>query len=132
MSLIIISSIALQLTAALLALRLIPETGHRISWSLISLSLAGMVYRRIHTLMLAIDGTAQPDMAFELIGLGVSAIVLVGIILIRPIFRQLREANEQLVVSEKRFRTVADFTHDWEYWRGQDGSFCTCPPHASA
>jgi len=128
MSLIIISSIALQLTAALLALRLIPETGHRISWSLISLSLAGMVYRRIHTLMLAIDGTAQPDMAFELIGLGVSAIVLVGIILIRPIFRQLREANEQLVVSEKRFRTVADFTHDWEYWRGQDGSFLYMSP----
>jgi PAS domain S-box-containing protein len=32
-------------------------------------------------------------------------------------------AEESLRKSEVLFRTVADFTYDWEYWRGPDGRF---------
>ncbi len=35
---------------------------------------------------------------------------------------ELKEMEESLRLSEERFRTVADFTHDWEYWMGYDGS----------
>ncbi|UCG61006.1 MAG: PAS domain S-box protein [Candidatus Zixiibacteriota bacterium] len=31
-------------------------------------------------------------------------------------------AAEKLAASEQRFRTMADFTYDWEYWLGADGS----------
>lgn len=34
-----------------------------------------------------------------------------------------KEAEEALRASEERLRTVADYTFDWEYWRGQDGKF---------
>ena len=38
------------------------------------------------------------------------------------------EAIEQLRRSEERFRTIADFTHDWEYWIGPDGRFIWVSP----
>ncbi len=34
-----------------------------------------------------------------------------------------REMNRELIESEKRYRTVADFASNWEYWRAPDGSF---------
>ncbi|MBK9797001.1 MAG: PAS domain S-box protein [Holophagaceae bacterium] len=34
-----------------------------------------------------------------------------------------RMAEAALAESEQRFRTVADFTYDWEYWLGKDGRF---------
>ena len=39
-----------------------------------------------------------------------------------------REAAEALRESEERFRTVADFTHDWEYWIGPDGNYIYVSP----
>ena len=32
-----------------------------------------------------------------------------------------KRAEQALIESEERFRTVADFTHDWEYWIAPDG-----------
>ncbi len=124
----IVCSMLLQLTAAVLALRLIPETGRRWSWILLSLGLAGMVLRRAHVLILMLSTGYTPDLVYELIGLAVSLAVFMGIALIRPLFRKLKEANEKLVESELRFRTMADFTHDWEYWRGPDGNFVYMSP----
>ncbi|MFH1137879.1 MAG: PAS domain S-box protein [Pseudomonadota bacterium] len=39
-----------------------------------------------------------------------------------------KEAEEDLRRSEERFRTIADFTHDWEYWIGPDGRFLWVSP----
>lgn len=39
-----------------------------------------------------------------------------------------RRAESALRDSEARFRTVADFTYDWEYWRGPDGRFLYVSP----
>ncbi|EGB15435.1 multi-sensor signal transduction histidine kinase [Pseudodesulfovibrio mercurii] len=128
MDLIVIASIAIQLAAAGLALFLIPETGRRWSWILIAAGLIGMVHRRVHTLYMFWQGRGILDLNFELIGLLVSVIILLGIVQIRPIFRQLKAANEKLARSEERFRTVADFTYDWEYWRGPDGGFLYMSP----
>jgi len=37
-------------------------------------------------------------------------------------------AEEALRESEQRYRTVADFTHDWEYWVDADGRFLYVSP----
>lgn len=34
----------------------------------------------------------------------------------------------KLLDAEERFRTIADFTYDWEYWRGTDGNFIYVSP----
>ncbi len=39
-----------------------------------------------------------------------------------------KETEEARRKSEERFRTVADYTYDWEYWRGQDSEFCYISP----
>ncbi len=38
------------------------------------------------------------------------------------------ERARELYLSEERLRTVADFTHDWEYWRAPDGSLAWVSP----
>ncbi len=39
-----------------------------------------------------------------------------------------RMMEEALRVSEEKYRTVADFTHDWEFWIGADDSILYCSP----
>ncbi len=34
-----------------------------------------------------------------------------------------KQAEKALRESEERFRTIANFAHDWEYWLGPDGNF---------
>jgi len=128
MYLINIASILLQLAAAVFCLRLIPQTDRRWPWVLILIGLAGMVLRRVHVLILMSLGMHEPSLVFELLGLVVSATMFLGIAQIWPVFRRLKESKEKLAESEERFRTVADFTHDWEYWRGPDGAFLYISP----
>ncbi len=70
MLLIIGLSVLIQTATIVLALRLIKMTGGRLSWILISASIAGMEARRCITLFTAISGvTAGYSLAFELVGL---------------------------------------------------------------
>ncbi len=39
-----------------------------------------------------------------------------------------RKAEDTLRAQEERFRIVADFTYDWEYWRAPDGKFVYISP----
>jgi PAS domain S-box-containing protein len=39
-----------------------------------------------------------------------------------------QQAEQILRASEQRFRTVADFTHDWEYWIGPDRTYLYVSP----
>ena len=39
-----------------------------------------------------------------------------------------KQAEEALRESEERFRTMADFTYDWEFWRGPDGKYIYVSP----
>ena len=47
-------------------------------------------------------------------------------------FTKPPEGERELADSETRYRTVADYTYDWEYWSAPDGSSCTSPLPASA
>jgi two-component system, cell cycle sensor histidine kinase and response regulator CckA len=39
-----------------------------------------------------------------------------------------KQSEEHLRQSEEKYRTVADYIHDWEYWRGPDGSLVYVSP----
>jgi len=39
-----------------------------------------------------------------------------------------RQTEQELAKAELRYRTVADFTYDWEYWKHPDGRLLYCSP----
>jgi hypothetical protein len=90
-------SVMLQLATIALALRLIKVTGGRLSWILISVSIVGMEVRRCITLFHVISGdlTRSPGLSFELVGLVTSALMLIGIAGISPLFTTIKQAEEK-------------------------------------
>ena len=42
--------------------------------------------------------------------------------------RTRRKAEVHVTEAEQRYRTVADFNHDWEYWKRPDGSYAYVSP----
>ncbi|GAJ01659.1 unnamed protein product, partial [marine sediment metagenome] len=48
---------------------------------------------------------------------------VLGYIGIQRDITEQKRVEEALQESEERYRTVADFTYDWEYWLGPDGDF---------
>ncbi len=59
------------------------------------------------------------------IGAGVGVMALEGLLVAGLVLqlRRRRRVERALAGAETRYRTVADFTHDWEFWRRTDGSF---------
>ncbi len=123
-------SILLQFAAAFMAFRLIPLTGRRLAWSLISAALMFMALRRCIPVirMLSGDTMIRPDLDAELMALGISLLMVIGISKIAPIFTERKQAEEALQESEDRYRKVADFTYAWEYWRTPDGKYVYVSP----
>jgi two-component system cell cycle sensor histidine kinase/response regulator CckA len=102
-------SIVLQFLTAFLALRLIPVTGGRKAWVLISGAFILMALRRILSLMQpesAALATSTSATAEELVALVTSALLLVGIAWIAPLFRSIKATNEALAQSETKYREL--------------------------
>jgi hypothetical protein len=64
------------------------------------------------------------------VGLLLGQGLLIGALLVERRSRQ--RAQTGLVEAERRYRTVADFTTDWEYWTRPDGSFAYISPSCLA
>ena len=63
--------------------------------------------------------------------LGGLAVLLAQALLIGALLLERRGrlgAEAEIREAERRYRTVADFTHGWEYWRRPDGSFAYVSP----
>lgn len=95
---ILFFSIAFQLAAAILALRLIRITGRRTGWLLIALAVSLMTVRRIESLIMVLNGTTvfAGDFLFEIVGMILSLLMLAGIWKISPIFQELADSREEL------------------------------------
>jgi PAS domain S-box-containing protein len=100
-------AIALQIIAAVIAIRLIRVTGRQAAWILVSIALVLMALRRAIPLARAFLGGAysSPDPLNEFIGLLLSGFMVAGIGLIRPIFERIFRSERELEESERRFRS---------------------------
>ena len=123
-------SIVLQLVAAFLALRLIALTGKRLAWILIAAAVLFMAIRRLITLYQILAGfPTQPfDLLEESATLLISALMLVGIAWIKPVFADMRASEQALEESEERFRSIFDNTPVGLYRTTPDGQIVLVNP----
>lgn len=100
-------AIVLQITAAVLAFRLIRVTGRLSAWILVSIALVLMAVRRIIPFIRALLGndSSSIDPLNEFIGLVLSGFMVVGIAMIGPIFKKIFQSERELKESEQRFRS---------------------------
>ena len=93
--LVLAISILLQITAAVLALRLIKITGRNISWILVAVAISLMAIRRSVTLFHMFAGEGVPaDLTAETVALLTSALMLAGIAFIAPLFLSIKRSEE--------------------------------------
>ncbi len=103
-------SVILQFLAALLALALIPLTRRRLAWMLIATALVFMACRRIISLWQPELPGLFPTSAHtaEWVALATSALMLIGIAWIAPMFRSIQRTNLALARSEAKYRELVE------------------------
>ncbi len=108
------ASIALQFTAAVIALRLIRVTGWRVAWSLIATALLLMAARRSITFYGLVSGDVaqQPDLAAESVALIISALMVAGVAMMGPLLRKGPRSEQALRESDARLRGIMNNTAD--------------------
>ncbi|MHC1741474.1 MAG: PAS domain S-box protein [Syntrophobacteraceae bacterium] len=145
MLLLLSVSIGVQLTATVLALRLIPVSRERGAWVLVSASLGLMTLGQCLTLFLVAWGrpSLADDWITEGVALAASALMLAGIARISPLLQALdasvrvlkeseerKRAEEQLRASERRYRTLVENIGGTVYIADGNGRFTFVTPQA--
>lgn len=132
---ILLSSIC-QFLAAFMAIRLIRVSGAPVAWGLLCGGFLMQGIRRVSAFVENLHGLTQGDVTVESLGLLVSLLMTCGVWMIGPFFARTQQANQalidkqdelakihqKLIESQTRYRILADFAYDWEYWLAPDKS----------
>jgi PAS domain-containing protein len=118
---VVVLSVVIQLVAVFCAISTVRVTGKLFAGLCIASALSLMAVRRLIGLSDVVAQPTESHLAFELVGLAISAFMLAGILAIRRGFMQARALEQSLREREQNYRTVADHTVDWECWRAVDG-----------
>ena len=110
---IVFISLVLQCAAVYYSFRLITLTGHTRAWLLLSLGIATMAVRRYMTLVTILSTPAAhrvaADYYFEIMGVLGAALIVVGVIAIKPVFIMIKNAeDEQRALSESLQEALAN------------------------
>ena len=124
MTAIIIVSLAvlLQLTAAVLAIRLVWVTGLNRAWIAVALAILLMVIRRGLTLSAAwMAGPEEAlDLGYESVGLAISLLMVAGIAWIAPLFCHLEEARRTVDEQQRQLGALLHNLPGMAYRRRHD------------
>jgi PAS domain S-box-containing protein len=101
-------SIFLQITAAILALRLMRVTQAKSAWVLVAAAISLMALRRFITFfqMLFLDTPTALDLTAEVVALAISILMVLGIAGIAPVFRAMKKSEEALRLNESRLEAL--------------------------
>ena len=97
-SAIVFISLILQCAAVYYTFRLITSTGHTRAWLLLSLGIATMAARRFITFVTLLSTPETHnllDYSYEIIGIFGSAMMVIGIIAIKPVFIRIKNVEEE-------------------------------------
>ena len=106
----VLLAVLFQLSASVLALRLIKTSGRAPAWILIASALMAMALRRCISLYGIAFGTSVDNLnlGYEVIGLLISILMFAGVLLIKPIFVSIKETSARLANSERKYRDVLE------------------------
>jgi PAS domain S-box-containing protein len=115
MSVAILSiSIIIQFIAVFLCVRLVRHTGRWGAWSFVAIALALMGVRRsitlYHTIIGNVGGSA--DFTTELVALTISVLMMLGTLLIGPIFKSVTDTRASLEESEAKYKSLFENSAD--------------------
>ncbi|MFZ5453382.1 MAG: sensor domain-containing diguanylate cyclase [Thermodesulfobacteriota bacterium] len=107
---IVITSVAVQFTAAILAFRLISITGRRIAWIFIASATLLMALRRCLTYYgwLLDSPSLSADLASAIASLAISISMLLGVALIVPLFSAIDKDKKRLAQSQQEFQSLVN------------------------
>ncbi|QTA81522.1 Two component system response regulator/histidine kinase, PAS domain-containing [Desulfonema limicola] len=124
MNTILIFSIIFQIGSAYLALKLIPLTGKRSAWILISSAILFMVFRRCMSLYQTIQFNLPVndfEIVAELIALITSIFMFLGIAQIKSLFNSIKQTKDNLEQSEEKYRSLFEESKDAIYETNLEG-----------
>ncbi|HLF96322.1 MAG TPA: PAS domain S-box protein [Methylococcaceae bacterium] len=129
---ILVVSIVLQFVAAGLALRLMYVTGKRVAWVLIAMAVVLMAARRAISLFeyFAAGAAKQPDTYAELVALAISGLMVAGLALISPLFKDLKKMGEALGESESLYRSLVTAMAEGVVFQDAGGRITAANPRA--
>jgi signal transduction histidine kinase len=113
---LLIFSIFLQLIAAIVAISLTKRTRYNISWVMISIALIFLAVRRVIELVPFLYSKVYEDihMIDQWIAIITSILIAIGILLVKKIFNQIREAERIQKHAEKRILNAIIKTEERE------------------
>lgn len=101
MTVIMLTSVAFQFAAALMAMRLIRVSGVITAWMMLAFGLLFMAGRRLMILIFILMKAPVSTLSFEILGLLISILMFSGIFLIKPLFIRIIRQKEELLSSKK-------------------------------
>jgi len=96
MTFLLAVSLAVQVAAAVVAVRLTRITGRRAAWLLIATAIALMAVRRFMTLLQLVADDIELDPWPEVVALCISALMLAGIWRVAPLINAIRHAEREV------------------------------------
>ncbi len=107
-TLVLLLSIVVQTAAAAFAVRLIWLTGKRWAWGLVAAAILLMIARRCAPLTgtLGVGAPLAFDLPYEVVGLVISVLMLLGIGGMVPVFRAMRDSAQSLRESRQRLEQL--------------------------
>ncbi|MEJ5300536.1 MAG: PAS domain S-box protein [Thermodesulforhabdaceae bacterium] len=123
---IILTSICIQLTAAVMAARFFKENPAKGAWLFVCIAILLMVFRRFFGLIRITTGSGEilETVSFveESIGLGTSLLLLLGVYRLGFLFRFVQNTTQKLITSEKRYRAIFHNVSDAILIIGREGN----------
>lgn len=116
-------SILLQFSAAGLAFRLMRITQQSRAWGIIAIAISFMAIRRSITgyNVLTSDAVFTLDLYTESVALGISLLMVIGLISIAPFFSTILRSERVIQQSEKRYKTLAKVSPVGIFHTDRDG-----------
>lgn len=99
-------SVVLQLTAAVLSIRMISRSGAVIAWILLACGFVLQGVRRTISLFYVLNGQLQGEMTVAVLGLGISLFMLLGIWKFRPLFDEINQTHKTLIDRQEKLATA--------------------------